>query len=426
MKNNFYGSETSSRLSLFEWIIVVSCVLMFSGFMFSRILLSIGMISLIVLGFRPNQLRQGWERFRHCGFCWLAIFFFLSYFISGLWSQDMEGWMNFTQIKIPFLFLPFAMLNLPLQKKKLQLWVIGSILIVLLGGIIYSCSFLIRNPERLFSGSHLPSPAFGDYIRFTIAIVLAMQMVLYLLNKKYGFSFQKFGKTVLIIWLIIAAIYIHLQAAKSGLVCFYLFILINVGYHFIKKSKTGIWKAFGMIAVTGILLVLSAKFVPPVENQFSRLQKERAIWNSGDTSRFASVSSVIPRLMSYETAWKGIREHPTRGVGAGDLNNVMQRLYEEYYPFVVKNYRIIPHNQYVCSALLIGIPLTLILIIMVLWPLFIAENVMLLATTFMMIVGTMIEAMFEIQFGVFIYLFFTLFWLSAMHKEKGIPTISTI
>lgn len=391
---------------------------MFVGFMFSRAALSVGMISIIVLGFRPQQLRQGWERFKQSGFGWLAVFFFLAYLISGIWSQDKEGWINFTQIKIPFLFLPFAMLNLPFQKKKLQVWLIGSVLIALLAGIAYSCWYLVIRPEYLFSGRHLPSPAFGDYIRFTIALVLAMQMVLYLLNKKYDFGIQKVGRILLISWFIIAAIYIHLQAAKSGLVCFYLFVLINVGYRFIKKSKNGIWKAIGLFLVTGVLLLLSAKFVPSVQNQFARLQKERAIWNSGDTSRFASVSSVIPRLMSYETAWKGIKKHPVRGVGAGDLNDVMQKLYTEYYPFIVRNYRIIPHNQYICSALLIGIPLTLILIVMVFWPLFKTDNVMLFSTTCMMLVGTVIEAMFEIQFGVFIYLFFTLFWLSAMAKDK--------
>lgn len=406
------------QFSVLEWLILLCCLLMFAGFLFSRITLSVGMIGIILLGFRPGSLKAGWEKFRHNTYGWLAFAFFLAYLISGFWSGDMDNWRLFTQIKIPFALLPFAMMNLPFHRKRLQLWLTGCIMVVLLAGIIYSCSILLTNPERLFSGRHLPSPAFGDYIRFTIAIVLTMQMVLYLWKKKNGFTFSTLGKTLMVVWFAVGIIYLHLQAAKSGLLCFYLFVFINVGFRFFKNSKYGLWKGGGIIVFAGILLFASTKFVPPVKSQFAKLERERELWNNKDTAQYGSVSSVIPRLMSYETAWKGIQKHPIKGVGAGDLNLVMNQLYEEYYPYVIKRFRVIPHNQYICSALLVGIPLTLLLVLMIIWPFFKVDNIMLFSTTCMMVVGTLIEAMFEIQYGVFVYLFFTLFWLSALQKKK--------
>lgn len=416
MINLSKDSSAATAFSALDWMVMLSCALMFIGFLCSRVFLSIGMIMMVCSGFRPSALAEGWRVFRKNTFGWLAFFFFFFCLISGFWSLDKDQWLASTLVKLPFALLPFAMLNLPFHKKKLQVWLLAIILIILFSGIAYSCSFLIIQPQRFFSKSHLPSPAASDYIRFTIALVLAMQMILFVLNKKNQFDIAKPGRILMISWIVIAAIYIHLQAAKSGLVCFYLFVAINMGYRFIQNRQFGLMKVLSILLVGGLLLFFSARFLPSINNQLSRVKSGVAIWQSGDTAKYETNSSIVPRLVSYEAAWKSIKEHPLLGVGAGDWKSAVQHQYDQYFPFM-KHYRLIPHNQYICTAFLVGIPATLVLILMIIWPLRKFSNIAVFSTACIMIVGTVIEAMLEIQYGVFVYLFFMLFWLSALRKS---------
>lgn len=409
--------SASTVFSALDWTVMLSCALMFIGFLCSRVCLSVGMIMMVCAGFRPWALKEGWLAFRKNTFGWLALAFFCFYLVSGFWSIDKNQWLAATLVKLPFALLPFAMLNLPFHKKKLQVWLLGIILIILMAGIVYSSSFLIMQPERFFSKHHLPSPAESDYIRFTIALVLAMQMILYVLNKSEMFTVSKAGRVLMIAWLVLAALYIHVQAAKSGLVCFYLFVVVNVGYRFVKNRQFGLWKALGILLAGALLLLFSAHFLPSVNNQLNRVKSGVAIWRSGDTEKYETNSSIVPRLVSYEAAWRSIQERPFAGVGAGDWKSAVQEQYNQHFPFI-KHYRLIPHNQYICAAFLAGIPAMIVLLLMVLWPLRRFSNIALLSTTCIMIVGTMIEAMLEIQYGVFVYLFFTLFWLSALRKQS--------
>lgn len=397
---------------------MLSCALMFTGFLCSRVCLSVGMIMLVCAGFRPVALRKGWQLFRKNTFGWLALVFFCFYLISGFWSLDREQWFAATLVKLPFALLPFAMMNLPFNKKKLQVWLIGIILVILFAGIVYSSSYLVMEPERFFSKSHLPSPAASDYIRFTIALVLAMQMILFVLSKKNQFNIARLGRILMISWIVIAALYIHVQAAKSGLLCFYLFIAINLGHRFVQNRRFGLLKALGVFLLVGLLLFFSARFLPSINNQLNRVESGLAIWQSGDTAKYETNSSIIPRLVSYEAAWKSIRMRPVRGIGAGDWESAVQHQYDLYFSFM-KKYRLIPHNQFICTAFLVGIPATIGLILMIVWPLRKLSDVAVLSTVSIMIVGTMIEAMLEIQYGVFVYLFFMLFWLSVLRKTPG-------
>ncbi len=100
-------------LSLQERISILCCVAMVVGLLFSRGVLSIAMIIMLVNALHPEKIRDTWRLFVRSPFALCCIFFFLSYFISGLWSSNTDDWISAVQVKIPFLFLPFAILNAP-------------------------------------------------------------------------------------------------------------------------------------------------------------------------------------------------------------------------------------------------------------------------------------------------------------------------
>ncbi len=128
----------------------------------------------------------------------------------------------------------------------------------------------------------------------------------------------------------------------------------------------------------------------------------------------------MPRLVSYKIALELIWGQPLTGVGTGDVKAEIDKKYKAEYPNMIEFFRLIPHNQFIFTALVVGIPLSLTLVLMFFAPLMRQQrNIYVVATLLIMFVGLSIEPMLEVQNGVFVYLFFTLFWMATF---KNRPT----
>lgn len=402
-----------------EWLASVCCAGMIAGMLFSRGLLSVSMIIMFLNALHPAMIRDNWERFRHNRFALFSLLFFIAYVLSGIWSDDIANWSSILQIKLPFLFLPFTFMSTPLHKVKFQRYTIYSILIILLCGMAYSFSFLIADPGFFNTRPHLPSPLEGDYIRFTIALVLGLQMIFYLFGEKVILPLNTLEKTLLIGWSITAIAYIHIQAAKSGMLCLYLLIIIYIiAKYFRKRPGLG----FAFLFLLGAASIIGGMTIPSIKQQVRNLVNEQKMWEANDTAQFNNSSSFVPRLISYKVATDLIRTQPLTGVGAGDVKIEIDKKYKAEYPNMTAFFRLIPHNQFIFTALVVGIPLSLSLVLMVFAPLMRQQrNIYVVATLIIMFVGLSIEAMLEVQNGVFVYLFFTLFWMAVFqnHRKKA-------
>ena len=136
---------------------------------------------------------------------------------------------------------------------------------------------------------------------------------------------------------------------------------------------------------------------------------------------FNTSYSFVPRLISYEIAGSIIKDHPLVGVGAGDIMSEIERNYAVKYPSIRVLGRILPHNQFICTALATGIPVGVFLLYLACIPMICKKdrNIFVLANTVIILFGMMIEPMLEVQFGVFVYLFFTLLWMRIPRYDKS-------
>ncbi len=407
-----------------EKISCVCAVLMVVGLLFARALLSIGMIVFFLNALHPLKVKHNWQNFKHNRFAVLCAIFFVVYALSGLWSSDKASWLSAIQIKLPFIFLPFAMLDLPAKKPEFIKAIAASLLIGAFAGMIYGFAFLLSPLHK--SGDHIPSPLEGDYIRFTLTIVLSLLLVIYLNNCRLQYGLKKLHLRLLLVWSIVAVLYIHVQAAKSGLVALYLLAGIYV-LHIIVRKKQAVLMICGITAAAIIGGIVLSR-LPSVQKQVEGFRFEKKVWETNNTAAFNNSYSFVPRLISYEIAGTLLKEHPLAGVGAGDLMPEIENLYAIRYPSVRKEGRILPHNQFICTALAAGIPLGLLLFFLVLAPLAKknSRNIYAIATVAILIFGMLIEPMLEVQFGVFVYLFFTLLWvmLPVAHSSISAKSVS--
>lgn len=405
-----YLPDNQYSLKWPDWITCLSCLLMTGGMVGARSLLSVGMILLLVVSFHPRYLKYCWHRFRHSGFALASLGFFVVYLISGLWSEDKSNWLAVVQIKLPFLFFPFAMFSLPLRNYQWLKIMISGLLLFLLGGMVYGFYYLITDPfyTTVF---HMPSPMESDYIRFTIVIVLSMMFVVFFLRKSKLLLLSKLSVAMLVLWLAIAVSYIHIQAAKSGLVAFVIFSVAFILDYGIRNRKI-----VRMLIYLALLAAGEYAFskLPSVSMQINNFAYEQKVLETKDTAGTNRSSSFVPRVNSYKVAEEVIKANLITGVGAGDMKREMDKVYSARFPGLLLPARILPHNEFLCSFLAVGIPLTILtLVLMVLFPLFEKRNrnIYFLTTWVILFFGLMIEPMLEVQYGIFVFLFFIHLWI---------------
>jgi O-antigen ligase len=392
-KSSFLNNKTN---------IAIICILgMFAGFLISRAFLSFFTFAFGVnalYNIHPkNWLRQKWWL---AGAAWVAI-----YALTWFWSDDKANWGTRIEVKMPFLLLPLAFAFLPrFSARQLQVLTI-SLGCLLMVSACYSVSFFIRDPAYYiheYRQSHiLPTLPKDDHIRTSTAIALFIAWSMY----AWPFITGKAARWFIAISDILLAIFLHLLAAKSGLLSFYLFVAAWGVYLAVAKKKV---VGFAIIVAIPLLYFGAIRFIPTFRERAHYIDFTMYMLKSGDKTGIGDIN----RLMSYKTAVDLIEQHPLTGVGTGDMMTEMTKEYNRLYPEVSKENILLPHNQFLIVALGCGIPAMILFIVWVFMPLTLLrrnrESFFLLIIWIILLLQLMIEPVFEVQFGVFIYLVFLL------------------
>jgi O-antigen ligase len=376
--------------------IALICILgMVIGFLISPAVLSISMIIYGINGLWGIHPRL-WlpHKWWLLGVAWIAL-----YTVSYAWSRDMGEFVG-AQVKLPFLLLPLAFSYTPRFSQK-QLQAMTLLMgVLLLGGVEYSISFLLRDRANYINGygiSHiLPTPANGDHISFSIGLVLYIIWVIYARPMLETTTIKWIAATIIALLIL----YLHVLAAKSGLVALYLFLILWCVYlAFIRKKILG----FVFLLCIPLLLFFAMRQIPTfgmrkgyVDYSVSKLKEGDRSGNYGD----------IGRLMSYKLALHILREHPLTGVGAGDMMTEMKKGYDQFYPQVADRDRLIPHNQFLIVAVCAGIPAMLIFAVWYFIPLtWLRRNrqsFFFFLIWLVLFVHVMIDTTLEVQMGVYL------------------------
>ena len=375
---------------------------MIAGFLCSRVLCSISTFLFgisMLWGINPKLwFKNKWWLL---GLAWV-VFYALSYFNSS----NKALWGIALQIKLPFLLLPLAFSYMPafsLQQIRILTISIG---VLLVAGACYSVSFLITDYYYIMTEyrvSHLlPTPARGDHIRFSLAIVLYIIWAI----SVFKLLANKYLQIIVGVCITLLFVYIHILAAKSGLVSLYVFVIIYSIYLIFTQKRI-----IGLIIVLSlpIIIYLSINFIPTLSKRFNYIAYTFEMFQKGDKS---GDYGDIGRLYSYKIATRIIKQHPIFGVGTGNMLSEMSLIYEKEYTEIPKENRLLPHNQFLIVALGCGLPAVVLFITWFFYPLLQLrknkESFYFFIVWFLLFIQLMIEPALEIQYGVLVFLFFLL------------------
>ncbi len=391
---------------------------MIAGFLGARALMSISMfvftLNAIIGVPVKSYLKQSWWLL---GLSWV-IFFALSFF----WSDNIPYWEERVQTKLAFLMLPLAFGLLPaFSTKQLKLFTYVTSLL-LLAGCCYSYSFLWKDPQGVINGYYtskvMPTPAYGDHICYSIFVAWFTIWCCYI----FPYLSNRISKILITIAVVFFIIYLHVLAVKSGLIIFYLSIILYAIYLSTKKKKI-----VSISIIVGLICLLLGAYntLPSFRHKAGYLKYTyEEYFQRGHMS---ADFSDMGRIISYEVAWVVIKQNPIIGVGAGDMMEDMKNVYHQQKPSVNDDQILLPHNQMMVNSLAGGLVCLSLFWAWLFYPLkTIKKNrsgYFTLICWIILLIPLMVEPFLEIQFGVFVYLFCLLWMQKAASTNITIETI---
>ena len=236
---------------------------------------------------------------------------------------------------------------LPVQKRLIVC--IGFLFITCIG-CTWSIWHYIADPASMeaayLKAKVLPTPTDNDHIRFSWMVVTAILLGIHCLE--YIRRWQRF---ILIVLMLLLTAYLHLLAARTGLICLYAAIFTCCCYQLFIRKK---WKTGLLIIIVAIAAAWVAyQTMPTLRNRVQYVLYDLQINNSQNPSPGYNDGA---RMLSIRAGYELAKENPSAGVGFGDLRAAINNWHEQHHPESLAYERFLPANEWMVYAAASGWP----------------------------------------------------------------------
>ena len=400
---------------------VFCCCLLSAAMTWSLFLMSISMWGFVLIAFMrldTKRLRfkfvlesENKELIQRLIFASVTVPFFLV-LISGLWSHDVFYWLERLRIRLPFLILPVAFYYLPALKRRqfysilyfTLLFVSGFTIVILINYILHFSQIT----ELLNRGN--PMPFMRDHIRYSIQLCFTIFIGFELIRQKYYWRNQN-ERNLIKILTIFLVISLHVIAVRSGLLIFYVSLLVFFFVWSFNKNRLRI----GLVGLILTILVpfLAYRFVPSFHNRINYARWDFLMYKKGEGIDYSDAG----RLISLKVGIQVFKSEPVFGVGAGDVYSEVGDIYTQQYSSWSPK---LPHNQLLIIAAGTGIVGLILFVIGFFYPLYASRNfrkkILILFFYLNVFISFWIDMPFDAAFGVAFYVFYVcFFWRYKQH-----------
>lgn len=394
--------KNQTRSVQLHWL---GCLMILCGLFFSRALMSMGMMALLLAALIHPQLKSNWNQFMKDRAYLIMSVYALIMMITVAWSTDMHYAMQRITIVLPFLVLPFSFFSFRDQSKHWGTIGIYLFLICLSMGNLVSLTTYFSNKE-FYDASYgfskvIPTPFKNDHIRYSLAVAIGCAMILQLFIASASTKMRLFWTALFLFF----TIFIHVLSSKTGIISYYLVCFLFFLSMF-RKGKG--WKVkLGMVLLLVLIPFLSYRFSNTFRRKLSYL--EYSLHEMANSKAQANVSDE-GRVISYRYAWNIIQQSPWFGVGIGDVYHEMDIRFKRDFPERTEE-PLLPHNQFLMSWVAGGIFFCLyLLFFQTVWFIrFRRRGFLSLAVFTVLFLAMLFEPLFETQYGACIYVFLILF-----------------
>lgn len=365
-----------------------------------RALSSISIVAIVLFSFLciDSQSLQKLKANKAILLLTFVFFLHLFGFFNTDFAHDTSYLSGRIMIKFPFLLLPFSILILPkLSKEKYYFLLLVFVL----------CSFYVSFQAIIYYFNHkeevnllylqsktVPLPL--NHVRFSLMLSVSIFLAGYLCYKKVWFIHPVEVKIVGLIALFLF-VFLHYLSVRSGLLAFYvLAILLAFSYAYTTK------KYRVMVLVLSLSLALPIGSYFAIDTFKNKVKNTMEDLNNSDQEYIANFHSMTARFFSYRVAYKLIKKNPYFGVGIGNLDREVQKMYISSYPSIRSSSRLMPHNQFVDFTVAFGFIGLFVFILAFYGILFFKKyrgNIVILVQFLVITISFLFESTLETQLG---------------------------
>jgi O-antigen ligase len=403
-------------------IIFILMIIMMAALFFSRAVLSAGIIAFTAISFIHPGFKKHIRHFFASPLLWgMSLLFFLP-LISGLWSADKTEWLEMIRIKLPLLFLPLAFAGPVHFSKKQWEWLASIFIALVTAASVWSMFHYVSNisaaNEGYLRAKTILTPLENDHVRISWLISVGV-----LLTGWFWVTKRKENKThawifaILLAWLVI---FLHILAARTGLISFYI-MLTGLAVWFLAgkliPEKNGRKYGMALLIILFSLPVIAWQTLPTFHNRVKYFLYELEYFKK---THYLPGANDAVRVISLKAGWEIMNMQPVTGVGFGDVLSTTNKWYEEKYPQMLDSDKIYPSGEWMVYGAGCGWPGFLLFSLVMFIPFCIKTGNRLVwfllnataAFSFLFDIGL------EVQFGVFIYSFIILWWWKWLNTDS--------
>lgn len=390
------------------------------------------LIALLVLNWliKPSNIKLTVNRIRNNYALLSLVLLFLLYAVGVLLSDNVNFGLkvletNLSLILLPLIFLAYQNNTKDNIEAYLKFFVIGCLVYILmcfgyagyacfkpvytdLYGVMYDLGF------NYFFYSYLTLFFHPSYAAMHCVFALLI-ICLGVINKRIGFNY----KTIVAIALLV--IFVLLLSSKSGWIGLVFLMLYIFYYLVLKKQLLKIIYIIIPIALAFILLNVVytpsfSKRIPKVENIKNAITEK----NSENVTVTTGGDGNAARVLIWKASL-GLFLDNLIGLGTGDAKDILLEKYKEKGMTTEYKYQLNCHNQYLSTALSIGVLGLITLLFALIYP-FIqsvrANHIVLAGFIVLISFNFLFESMLETQKGIAFFSFFYVLLCTSFNTKK--------
>jgi len=379
------------------------------GLFTSRAVMSIGAIAMfanILLDLNYKQTLK--EFYKQKELFSLSLILFAS-LLSLTYSQNVANGFSYVLNKLPFLIFPLAYSKMQKMTKNNFLFILNFFLLIIFGSSLLVAYKYFSNFEQenllLKQGQAIWVPF--NHIRFSAILVFALVSSIYMLYQK-GFleEFKKFRLKYAYVFLsIFFFLLVNVLSVRSALLVLYVSALVSLMVYIVETKS---YKLFILGVIMSISIpILSYNVLDSFKNRMDYMKYD---WQQILNNKDVGSNSDSRRIISYKLGVEMLKDNFPLGYGTGSTEDEMAKLYEEQYPNIKLNDRILPHNEFLYILIDYGLLGLIALIITVFYPIYSLknkrDNLFYILFWIITISSLFFDISFEVQIGI---TFFSLF-----------------
>jgi O-antigen ligase len=270
---------------------------------------------------------------------WAITGLFFVVLLSGINSDNLGDWFHHLRIKLPFLILPFAFLNLPKIKARnyhlIHYLFAGLMFVAALPPMVNYLIHFNEFQNAIGQGKSLELPV--QHIKFSVFYAFGIIALIILYRKKFVLRWP-IERKIQLVGIVTSIVVLHLLAVRTGILVFYVAV---VGLALIEGFNRGQWKNILLVLVILLSIpVISYYTIPSFHQKVDYMLWDYGKHNLGEGAGY----SDSERIVSLEVGMEIASRAPILGTGIGDLKDECEAIYVKKYGVGKKV--LYPHNQY--------------------------------------------------------------------------------